>query len=330
VKLIPLAGLFIAIAVALIGQVDSPQPPTPIPFTPQPKQAQWRIGFDLGNAIILETPELNPDDTAATAMQEAERVLHASFLDFGLALLPVSKVKVQTQRLVNPRQWTILDLHGKTTHRTFQTLGVFMGRRMTSTEGGYHLVSIPALPDDAFLGVRKQPAPEDVIFGFAGPLKKVQLHTKFSETKWENLLPVEDPASLPAGYESAKQLLDDHPSDDHQRFLYGTSIEALSRNRPGKFWLLNYSHPDTTIGNHPWGIFVEEDGGLRPVFVYKPAAAGEPFVAYFTAALDLNQDGSDEFVIEASYHIGTAFKVISEVGGKYQEIFSSYYRGPAS
>ena len=46
-------------------------------------------------------------------------------------------------------------------------------------------------------------------------------------------------------------------------------------------------------------------------------------------AVDLNQDGTDELVLEASYRIGTAYKVISSVVGKYQEIFTSYYRGPA-
>ena len=40
-------------------------------------------------------------------------------------------------------------------------------------------------------------------------------------------------------------------------------------------------------------------------------------------------DGTDELVVEASYRIGTAFKVISMVDGKYQEIFTSYYRGPS-
>src|SRR5262249_20413241 len=151
-------------------------------------------------------------------------------------------------------------------HRAFQALGVFIGRRMTSTEGGYHVVSLPAMPVEALLGVRKEPAPQDLIFGFAGPLKrKLQLHPKLSETKWENLLPVEDAADLPAGYVSAKKVLGDDVSNGQQRFLYGTSIEALIGNRVTKLWLLNYSHPDTTIGTHPWGIFVEDAQGLSPL-----------------------------------------------------------------
>ena len=141
---------------------------------------------------------------------------------------------------------------------------------------------------------------------------------------------MEDPANLPKGYETAKQLLDDHTSEGQQRFLYGTSIEATIRNRLSKLWLLNYSHPDTTIGTHPWGIFVEEAGSLQPLYIYKPAGSGEPYVAYFTASLDLNQDGTDELVVEASYRIGTAYKIISSVSGKYTETFTSYYRGPAS
>jgi hypothetical protein len=351
-----LAFSFIAAAAVMVTpQIDDAPTPTPLPFTAQPRQLEWRIGFDLGNAVILEAPELNPENDERSeckpdraqplcnvklAVREAERLLPSPPLEFGLALLPASKVTTRAGALVNPRQWTILDLKGKTDRKTFQALGVFMGRRMTSTEGGYHLVSVQSMPITPFLGLRREPAPEDLIVGFAGPLKgKPQIHTKLSETKWEKSLPVEDPANLPPGYLSAKQLLDDHssgaerepdrakPQDGQQRFLYGTSIEALIRNRLSKLWLLNYSHPDTTIGTHPWGIFVEEAGGLQPLYIYKPPDSGDPYVAYFTAAVDLNQDGTDELVIEASYRLGTAYKVISNAGGKYQETFASYYRG---
>ena len=204
-----------------------------------------------------------------------------------------------------------------------------MGTRMTTTEGGYHLVSLEAMPRDPFLGVRKEPSPDTLVFGFAGRSKgRLQLRTRLAETKWENLLPVEDAAVLPRGYEKAKQLLDDGMSDV-QRYLYGTEIEAMVRNKLSKLWLLNYSHPDTTMGTHPWGIFMEDGADLQPLYIFKGAASERPYVAYLTASLDLNQDGTDELVVEASYRIGTAFKVISMVGGKYQEIFTSYYRGPS-
>jgi hypothetical protein len=319
----------LAIAAAAIAQGSDAPSPTPVPFTSEPRQLQWRIGFDLGNATVLEAPELNPNGDFRAALSEAQRILPNPQLTYGIALLPFTRLNENNQQLVNPRQWTIIDLHGKSTRRTFQGVGVFMGRRMTSTEGGYHLVSLAVMPIDPFLSVRKEPAPQDLIFGFAGPIKgRLQLRTKFSETKWENLLPVENPADLPAGYESAKELLDDHSSDGQQRFLFGTSIEALIDNRPNKLWLLNYSHPDTTMGTHPWGIFLEKAGGLEPLYVYRPSDANEAYVAYFTASIDLNQDGNDELIIEASYRIGTAYKVISRVKGKYQETFTSYYRGP--
>jgi hypothetical protein len=328
---VALACFLFAFTAASAGtQLKEEAAPTTVPFTAEPRQLQWRIGFDLGNALILETPELNPENDTALAVREAERVLPAPFLDLGLALLPVPKVSVRDQQLVNPRQWTILDLIGKTNRRTFQALGVFMGRRMVSAEGGYHLVSLPEMALTPFLGVRRQPSPNDLIFGFAGPIKgKLEIRGKLSETKWENLLPVEDPAHLPVGYLSAKQLLDDQISDDaQQRFIYGTSIEALIRNRLSKLWLLNYSHPDTTIGKHPWGIFIEEGPELRPLYIYSATGSDDPYVAYFTASVDLDRDGTDELVVEASYRIGTAYKVITSSGGKYREIFTSYYRGP--
>jgi hypothetical protein len=325
---IPIACLM-ALALAAAAQTDDAPSPTPVPYTPETRQTQWRIGFDLGNVTILEAPELNPENDFHAAVREAERILPHPELSFGLALLPFMKVNVQTGRLVNPRQWTILDLQGRTRQKSFQGIGVFMGTLMTTTEGGYHLVSMPVMPVDPFLGLRKEAFSGDLIFGFTGNLKGKRLRTKLSETKWENSLPVEDPAVLPAGWEAAKELLDDHADGDQQRFLYGTSIEAVIRNRVSKLWLLNYSHPDTTMGTHPWGIFLEQPDKLEPLYVYKPSASDQQYVAYFTASLDLNGDGTDELVIEASYRLGTAFKVISASDGKYRETYTSYYRGPA-
>jgi len=298
-----------------------------VPFTPEPRSTQWRIGFDLGNAVILETPELNPKGDSGLALEEAERLLPDPSLSFGLAFLPFNRITT-TAQLLNPRQWTTIDLQGEVTSRTFLGIGVFMGRRMSSSEGGYHLVSVPLAPSSPFLGLRRQASSEDLIFGFAGAVKrKPQIRTRLSETRWENLLPVEDAAALPFGYEAARQLLGGDEATDQPRFLYGTSIEALVQNRSSKLWLLNYSHPDTTMGNHPWGIFAERPGGLDPLYIFKPAKSDNDYVAYFTAAIDLNQDGSDELVIEASYRNGTAYKIISAAGGKYDEIYTSYYRG---
>ena len=68
-------------------------------------------------------------------------------------------------------------------------------------------------------------------------------------------------------------------------------------------------------------------GGLDPLYIFKPEKSGSDYVAYVTAAIDLNQDGSDELVVEASYRNGTAYKVISATAGRYAEVYTSYYRG---
>ena len=318
-----------ALAIAAAAQTDESPSPTPVPFTPEPRQIQWRMGFDLGNLTILEAPELNPQNDFKAALSEAERILSHPDLSYGLALLPFMNTSVRPQQLLNPRQWTILDLEGKTKQKSFQGIGVFMGTRMTTIEGGYHLVSLAAMPSNPFIGVRQEAFVGNLVFGFAGNLKSKHVRTKFSETKWENLLPVEDAADLPPGYEAAKQLLDEPTDGGQKRFLYGTSIEALIRNRVSKLWLLNYSHPDTTMGTHPWGIFLEQSEKLEPLYIYKPSSSEEQYVAYFVASLDLNGDGTDELVIEASYRLGTAFKVISASDGKFRETYTSYYRGPA-
>src|SRR5207247_2783956 len=92
-RFIPPACLFAiaAVALAVIAQPGDLPTPTPVPFTPEPRQLQWRIGFDLGNATILEAPELNPETDSKLAVGEAARVLGRPLLSFGLALLPFSK-----------------------------------------------------------------------------------------------------------------------------------------------------------------------------------------------------------------------------------------------
>ncbi|HEY2381659.1 MAG TPA: hypothetical protein VGK48_10825 [Terriglobia bacterium] len=319
----------IALATAGIGQTEDPPSPTRVPFTPEPRELQWRIGFDLGNATVLETPELNPNQDYRGAVGVADRILPDPLLGWGLGLLPYARLEIAYSQLLNPREWTVLDLQNKVIRKSFQLIGVFMGTRMTTTEGGYHLVSAAIAPRDPFFGVRKEPSPETLVVGFAGRARgRLQLRTKLSETKWANSLPAEDPADMPAGYGNAKQLLDDGTSGV-MRYLYGTSIEAMVRGRLSKLWLLNYSNPDTTMGTHPWGIFIEDGSQIQPLYIFKPEGKGASYVAYFTASVDLDQDGTDELVVEASYRIGTAFKVISMTEAKYQEIFSSYYRGPS-
>lgn len=321
--------LILAMTTMVAAQTYDTPAPTAVPFTPRPRQLQWRIGFDLGNALILEAPELNPENDLKQAVRESERVLPHPMLSFGLALLPFSRIATRAQQLVNPREWTVVNLHGDVKRKAFQGIGVFMGKLMNSTEGGYHLVSVPSMPSSPFLGLRQEPSSEDLIFGLAGPTKrKPRIQIKLSETSWKNLLPVEISEELPPGYESAKQLLGEGEPVESQRFLYGTSILASVQNRASKVWLLNYSHPDMEMGSHPWGIFVERPERIEPLYIFKPAHSQNDYAAYLIAAIDLNQDGNDELIIEASYRKGIAYKVISPVGSNYQEIHSSYYRGP--
>src|SRR5262249_33273666 len=117
--LFAIACLAAGAAVVALAQIDDEPAPTPVPFTAEPRQSQWRIGFDLGNALVLEAPELNPENEIPSAVREADRTLPRPGLDVGLGLLPASKVSFKNDRLVNPRQWTILDLHSKTSRKSF-------------------------------------------------------------------------------------------------------------------------------------------------------------------------------------------------------------------
>src|SRR5438093_453980 len=45
-----------------------------VPTTPSPVKPEWKLGFDLGNVVILETPELNPRGSEQSARSEAQRL----------------------------------------------------------------------------------------------------------------------------------------------------------------------------------------------------------------------------------------------------------------
>ena len=104
---------FAAVGAVAVAQNAEPPSPTPVPYTPEPRQLQWRLGFDLGNAIVLEAPELNPENDFKSAVDQAERILPHPDLSFGLALLPFMKVNVRKEQLLNPRQWTVMDLRSE-------------------------------------------------------------------------------------------------------------------------------------------------------------------------------------------------------------------------
>ena len=299
-----------------------------VPFTPEPRAPQWRIGFDLGNALIVETPELNPKGDPRLAIEEAERALPDRQLSFGLALLPFSKIATENQQLLNPKQWTVVDLQGKTAKHAFQSIGVFMGRRMTSTEGGYHFVSLPLVP---FQPVSRCAAP-----GFVGGFdlrfrRSVEKEDHGSDAVFGN--PMGKSSTRRECRRSSSGIRNSEAIAQRQRRIRPTALplrnldsgidpESNHQTLASQLQPSGHNDGDTSVGN-----FRRAFRRSRAVYVSKPAKSDNEYVAYLTAAVDLNQDGTDELVVEASYRNGTAYKVISATAGKYSDIYTSYYRG---
>ena len=42
---------FIALTLAAVAQDDLPSP-TAVPYSPEPRQIQWRLGFEIGRAHV--------------------------------------------------------------------------------------------------------------------------------------------------------------------------------------------------------------------------------------------------------------------------------------
>src|SRR5262245_9815665 len=105
----------------LAAVVAAQTPSDEAPVTPPPARPEWRLGFDLGNMTILETPELQPENNG-----------EYSIANFRLRWISLSKTRIDSAKLVNPRQWAVLDQHGNVRQREFRWLAAV---------GGYYLVS---------------------------------------------------------------------------------------------------------------------------------------------------------------------------------------------
>src|SRR5262245_33630163 len=222
-----------------------------VPVTPAPATPEWRLGFDLGNMVILEAPELNPGNNEENSTS-----------DLRLNVLAFSNTRVDSSRLLNTRQWAVLDQHGNVRQREFRWLGAF---------AAYYLVWSPAIQTVGPIRPQQAPSQDRIVFGVAGlPGPPPQVRTRLTQTPWKNEAPVESPDDLPVGYTEAKQDLRSSPLNGLHPVVYGSSMLALVRKRVEKLWLLNYGDPDLTRGTHPWGIFMETSTGLNALYVYRP------------------------------------------------------------
>jgi hypothetical protein len=293
-----------------------------VPVTPAPSTPEWRFGFDLGNVVILETPELNPGGEESAARREASALLPDNPAALALNLLPFSKVRTEPRGLVNTRQWAVLDQHGNVRQLEFHWLAVLQGQAATA-RGGYHLASA-ALRAAGSIVPARPPSQENIVFAVAGlPGPPPQVRTRLTQTPWREGIPVESPDDLPAGYADVKTRLAPASPDGARRILYGSSMRALLQKRVENLWLLNYGNPDLKQGSRRWGIFIAGPMGLLPVYI---AAAADNFHANLFAGIDADRDGNDDLVVEARYAGGIAYKVIALVNGTYREVRATYLR----
>jgi hypothetical protein len=289
--------LLVAVTVSIAAQTEEQAP-----VTPPPPKPEWRLGFDLGNMTILETPELQPENNG-----------EYSAANFRLSWISLSKTRIDAARLVNPRQWAVLDQHGNVRQREFRWLAAV---------GGYYLVSTTAA-QIAGLQPQQTPRPENVVFGVAGLNgPPPQVRTRLTQTAWKNDAPIERADDLPQNYQAVRQALYANAPDADRRVVYGSSMLALVEGRVAKLWLLNYADPDLFRGTRPWGVFKETPAGLIPVFISR----GGKYHADLFAGIDADRDGNDDLVVEARYATGTSYKVIALMDGVYREVRDTYYR----
>src|SRR5262245_44104198 len=177
--------LFVLLLVGVVGAQTPTEEQAPV--TPPPAKPEWRLGFDLGNMTVLETPELQPGNNG-----------EYSAANFRLRWISLSKTRIDRTRLVNPRQWAVLDQHGNVRQREFRWLAAV---------GGYYLVSTAAA-QLTNLQPQQTPRPENVVFGVAGlDGPQPQVRTRLTQTPWKNDAPIERADDLPPNYQAVRQTL---------------------------------------------------------------------------------------------------------------------------
>ncbi len=333
-------SLVVLVAAALCGCADTDREATPEPEAESDSASaatqgvgtlpsNWKIGFRVGNTYVLEMPELG--EVSADLVREFSD--DAPPLDPAFArlrIVPLDRLRESANPLVNPERWTVLGLDGTEQSVRFSMLGYVEGAAFVEA---WHLVSEDAERLAPFVEVDSWITDETLIIGIGNSVPpRMEVRRKLRETPWENDLPVQGPEHFPEGYDEAKRVL---ASEDaaSERYLSGTSIEAMVGGRVAEVWLLNYGAPDMSVGSHPWGIFVSSEGVLEPIYEFRsePWNGGQAYSANYHASLvgavDLDGDGNDEFVIHAAFYEGSVFKIVGFRDGAYREILSSYYRG---
>jgi len=259
-------------------QALAPDTISRVPTSPAPATPEWRLGFAAAEKVFFI--ELLPSNQEiCDERDELVSTVTASLeLHEGAVALPFEKATLlQNVSIVNPQEWTVVDVQGKVWRESFAKLATFFGE---GNYGGYYLAS------ESFRGEEQSiewPSDQNLIFAIANAPAhppKVRLPLSSIPTG-EYGSPIEDPDFLPSDYRNILNLpevlatLGDRLDTLNVRsaLVFGNSIQALIDEEAKTLWLLNYdwSEDSTSLaeGCKLWGIFRIAGSAFAPLFLSK-------------------------------------------------------------
>lgn len=305
-----------------------------VPFSEFPTTPEWRLGFTASDGVelieILPTsPELYDErDRLVSELYSPEKSSGVVLLSYGRAST------LKKTAVLNPPQWTILDLHGNLRKETFTKLTAIAAEY---NSGCYYLAPESFRPEDQEIVPIAEITDANLIFAIAGeprkrPLMRLPL---FDIPRDKDGTFTENAAFLPRNYRALldlpeiKALFDDSARQSIE--IFGNAIVATIAQSPDTLWAINFFGPGDGSNSNLFGIFREMAAGGEPLFLEGNSPLKSDFdymyFAGFTAAADLDGDNHDELVVRALYSEGSAYAVFSLQEGRLVRTYSSFYHG---
>ena len=308
----------------------------PIPFSDYPSKQEWRMGFRGYDYIYFL--ELQPYDKETC--KEKDVLLHDArnryglppYYPFTVSLSFSNANKLKSSKILNPKEWTIIDINGFAQQMSFTQLAAFYD---DTGCGCWYMGSKSLREKKQVFSPVNLINDHNIVFGIAGKIKKAPKVRRPITNQ------TDDPYFLPNSHKTLLSLpeLKNHLGKDYDTFKksakldYGNSIKAVIQKgkQPEVLWLFQWITEENDLNELTvWGIFNFKNGKLTPLFLSKSTVNTDydnRYSAIFIAAIDLDSDGIDELVTRVTYDEGNAYKVFSLKDNKLKDIFTSFYYG---
>lgn len=306
-----------------------------IPFTGQPPQRQWRIGFRASNLLdMIEIP------TSKAACEECERIAgdswphekteHLDPAQYNVLPLPFIKGGSIGSGLINPEKWFAMDLKGNNKEVSVNRLASVFSQ---VSSGCCYMTTEVLGQKDAIAIDSMGPTPNNLFVAFSSKPEPLPTMRRV-ETKQKRF--ISDEGKIPAEYVSAlnSNSLKKALGENHQAFknklhqVYSQDFQAMLDQKKGveNFSITGWITEDYSCA---FAIYKTNEKNTEPLTIFYKSrqAYNDNFAAKVEAAADLDGNGTDELILSVTYYEGNAFKIFTVKDGQALQLYETGYYG---